>query len=102
MVISRANGHPRRSLSPDERVELLRRIDMVPEGADEDEPAFLSLLEYWRSLRVPWWALPVVRAARTHNGWITASVSKVLDDLHRLAGTEDWGQSPCLSQVDVT
>jgi hypothetical protein len=81
---------PRRSLPREQRRELLRLIDAVPDDATVKHPAVVALLEYRRSLRVPSWAPPLDYRIRL--GDIAAGVAS----LRRLAECEDWGDDPAL------
>lgn len=44
-----------RSLDPADRRELLRLIAAVPSNAEPEHPTLIALVEFIKSLDVPWW-----------------------------------------------
>jgi hypothetical protein len=80
----------RRRLRDEERLELLRLIDAVPDDATVKHPAVVALLEYRGSLRVPSWAPRFDHRMRLGN------IAAGLASLRRLAECEDWGDDPTL------
>jgi hypothetical protein len=79
---------PQRSLSPEQRDELLRHIAAVPPDATADHPAVVAVLAYHRSLPVPRWSPGLDYRIRLGN------VAAGLDSLRRLAECDDWGDDP--------
>jgi hypothetical protein len=92
---------PRRSLSGEQRAELLRLIADVPHDATRDHPAVRALIDYHGDLRrsgVPWWTggTTYLQVGGTCSNGRTA-IEEGLDVMRRLADVRDWGEDPTLS-----